>query len=68
MPESPEQDTDLKGPCCNKVIETNRSPRMILQEHHQEAKSNENHDMNILPHSILIMHEIDNEKLLLLYS
>lgn len=52
-PEAVENDSALNGPGTDEVVESNRCPAVCLEEHLQETETDENHDMDILPHWIV---------------
>jgi hypothetical protein len=45
-------DTTLDSPCSNKVVETNRGPAVCLKEDHQKSETNEDHSVDVYPHSV----------------
>ena len=58
MPESSAQYCDLNTPGSNQEVESNWSPTVTFQENHKKAKTNEDHDMNILEQRIVIVHMV----------
>jgi hypothetical protein len=48
VPEPCKQNAYLNCPACNKIVETNGAPRVVLEEDHEESEANKDHDMNIL--------------------
>jgi len=53
LPKTVENYGTLNGPCSNKVVKADRCPAMGFEENHQVAKTDEDHNMNVLPHWIV---------------
>jgi len=61
IPEVVPENSDLNCPACDKIVISNRRPIVRFQEDHQEAESNEYHNMNVLEHRVNICHTISND-------
>ena len=48
MEETKTEGSPLKDESGNEVIEANGGPAVRLEEHHEEAETNEDHDVNVL--------------------
>ena len=56
MPEADDEDGELHGPSGNHEIEADRGPAVRLQENHEEAEADENHDMHVLENGVVLRH------------
>ena len=63
MPEGSDQDGDLEAPSSDEEVEADRAPAMRLEEHHKEAKANEDHDVNILEDRVVFLHSVGSIEL-----
>ena len=66
VPEPCEQDGDLDGPAGDQVVEADGAPRVVLQEDHEEAEADEDHDVHILEQGVFLLQEICRLIILLL--
>ena len=53
-PEAQEDNSALKAPSADQVVETDRTPAVSLKEDHKEAKADEDHHVHIHPHGIVL--------------
>jgi len=53
VPEALEQDTSLHGPGSADVVDADGAPAVSLKEHHQEAETNKDHNVDVHPHWII---------------
>ena len=56
MPEACNEDSDLEDVCGDKEVESDRGPAVCLEEDHEEAEANEDHDMHVLEDGVISLH------------
>ena len=56
MPEGGDEDSDLQGPGSDPVVEAHRCPAVRLEEDHEEAESDENHNVHVLENGVVLEH------------
>lgn len=55
VPEPLEQNCDLYGPGGDNKVEADCAPTVRLEENHQEAEADENHDVHVLKQVVLVV-------------
>lgn len=56
MPEACNEDSDLEDVGGDKEVESDRGPAVCLEEDHEEAEANEDHDMHVLEDGVERLH------------
>ena len=49
------QNSDLDAPCWHEEVEHDTSPAVVLSESHQKPETDENHNIDILEHRVVIL-------------
>ncbi len=53
-PEAFAEDAELDDECGDEEVEGDGGPCVVAEEHHQESETNEDHNMHILKHRVLV--------------
>jgi len=56
LPEVAPQYGDLDGPACNQVVVPDGAPVVRLKETHKEAEADEDHNVNVLEASVVVLY------------
>ena len=58
VPETGDEDGDLKAIGSNQEVESNGGPGVSLEEDHQESETHEDHNMDILEEGVVNLHVV----------